>query len=75
MSESVRGTIGKFALLSMTFAAVFNVRNIVNNNIELGLSSAPSSCWRPSSTSSRSFSSLPSSSRPTKTPSRGCTTG
>ena len=24
MSESVRGTIGKFALLSMTFAAVFN---------------------------------------------------
>lgn len=41
MSESMRGTIGKFALLSMTFAAVFNVRNIVNNNIELGLSSAP----------------------------------
>ena len=33
MSESVRGTIGKFALLSMTFAAVFNVRNIVNNNM------------------------------------------
>lgn len=41
MSSSVRGKIGKFALLSMTFAAVFNVRNIVNNNIELGLSSAP----------------------------------
>ena len=41
MSESLRVTIGKFALLSMTFAAVFNVRNIVNNNIELGLSSAP----------------------------------
>ena len=41
MSQSVRGTIGKFALLSMTLAAVFNVRNIVNNNIELGLSSAP----------------------------------
>lgn len=41
MSDSLRGTIGKFALLSMTFAAVFNVRNIVNNNIELGLSSAP----------------------------------
>ncbi|MEF1207037.1 amino acid permease [Photobacterium damselae] len=41
MSDSMRGTIGKFALLSMTFAAVFNVRNIVNNNIELGLSSAP----------------------------------
>lgn len=41
MSSSIRNTIGKFALLSMTFAAVFNVRNIVNNNIELGLSSAP----------------------------------
>jgi len=41
MSNQLRGTIGKFALLSMTFAAVFNVRNIVNNNIELGLSSAP----------------------------------
>ncbi|WP_419240226.1 amino acid permease [Photobacterium leiognathi] len=41
MTEATRGTIGKFALLSMTFAAVFNVRNIVNNNIELGLSSAP----------------------------------
>lgn len=41
MSESVRGTIGKFALLSMTLAAVFNFRNVVNNNIEIGLSSAP----------------------------------
>ncbi|CAH0535925.1 amino acid permease [Vibrio marisflavi] len=41
MSDSTRSTIGKFALLSMTLAAVFNVRNIVNNNIELGLSSAP----------------------------------
>ena len=41
MSESVRAKIGKFALLSMAFTAVFNVRNIVNNNIELGLSSAP----------------------------------
>lgn len=41
MSASVRGTIGKFALLSMALVAIFNVRNIVNNNIELGLSSAP----------------------------------
>lgn len=41
MAHTARSTIGKFALLSMTFAAVFNVRNIVNNNIELGLSSAP----------------------------------
>ncbi len=41
MSENNCGTIGKFALLALTFTAVFNVRNIVNNNIELGLSSAP----------------------------------
>lgn len=41
MSGSVRGTIVKFALLSMALVAIFNVRNIVNNNIELGLSSAP----------------------------------
>lgn len=41
MSDSNRGTIGKFALLALTFTAVFNVRNIINNNIELGLSSAP----------------------------------
>ena len=41
MSETNRGTIGKFALLALTFSAVFGPRNIVNNNIELGLSSAP----------------------------------
>ena len=41
MSESVRAKIGKFALLSMAFAAVFNVRNIVNNNIELGAQLRP----------------------------------
>lgn len=41
MPNSLRGSIGKFALLSMTLVAVFNVRNIINNNIELGLSSAP----------------------------------
>lgn len=41
MEERNRGTIGKFSLLALTFTAVFNVRNIVNNNIELGLSSAP----------------------------------
>lgn len=35
-----RAKIGKFALLSMTIAAVFNFRNIVNNNIEIGISSA-----------------------------------
>ena len=41
MAESARGNIGKFALLSMALVAIFNVRNIINNNIELGLSSAP----------------------------------
>ncbi|MEB5039826.1 hypothetical protein RXP12_29005, partial [Pseudomonas aeruginosa] len=55
MTESMRGTIGKFALLSMTFAAVFNVRNIVNNNIELGLSQHQFSYLRPSFTSFHLF--------------------
>lgn len=41
MSENVRGTMGKFALLSMTFAAVYSFNNVVNNNIEIGLASAP----------------------------------
>ncbi|MEZ9268760.1 amino acid permease, partial [Vibrio splendidus] len=41
MSENKRSTIGKFALLSMTFAAVYSFNNIINNNIEIGLSSAP----------------------------------
>ncbi|AGH80903.1 oxidoreductase [Psychromonas sp. CNPT3] len=36
-----KSTIGKFALLSMTFAAVFSFNNIVMNNIQIGLSSAP----------------------------------
>ena len=40
MSESARGTIGSLPIVD-DLAAVFNVRNIVNNNIELGLSSAP----------------------------------
>ena len=35
-----RARIGKFALLSMTIAAVFNFRNVVNNNIEIGMASA-----------------------------------
>lgn len=41
MSTSKRAQVGKFALLSMTFAAVFSFNNIINNNIEIGLSSAP----------------------------------
>ncbi|WP_028866092.1 amino acid permease [Psychromonas aquimarina] len=39
--STIRGTIGKFALLSMTFAAVYSFNNVINNNIEIGLSSAP----------------------------------
>ncbi len=41
MSDNKRSTIGKFALLSMTFA--WRARfNIINNNLhEIGLSSAP----------------------------------
>lgn len=41
MVDPKRSTIGKFALLSMTFAAVYSFNNVVNNNIEIGLSSAP----------------------------------
>lgn len=41
MSTTARNTIGKFGLLAMTFAAVYSFNNVVNNNIELGLASAP----------------------------------
>ncbi|MGR5079550.1 amino acid permease [Photobacterium swingsii] len=41
MSDTKRNTIGKFGLLSLTFAAVFSFNNVINNNIEIGLSSAP----------------------------------
>lgn len=41
MSDSKRNTIGKFGLLSMTFAAVYSFNNVINNNIEIGLSSSP----------------------------------
>lgn len=41
MSQVNRGTIGKFALFTMTVAAVFNFKNVVNNNVEIGLASAP----------------------------------
>ncbi|MEF1337116.1 amino acid permease, partial [Vibrio rotiferianus] len=39
--ESKRNTIGEFGLLSLTFAAVFSFNNVINNNIEIGLASAP----------------------------------
>lgn len=41
MSEK-RKTLGKFVILTMTISAVFNFRNVVNNNIEIGVASAPS---------------------------------
>ncbi|MCX7133726.1 amino acid permease [Aeromonas sp.] len=41
MSDAKRNTIGKFGLLSLTFAAVFSFNNVINNNIEIGLASAP----------------------------------
>lgn len=41
MADVNRNTTGKFALLSMTFAAVFSFNNVINNNIELGLATAP----------------------------------
>ena len=31
MSDSKRNTIGKFGLLSLTFAAVFSFNNVINN--------------------------------------------
>ncbi|MFV0396196.1 MAG: amino acid permease [Coprobacillaceae bacterium] len=40
MSEK-RKTLGKFVILTMTISAVFNFRNVVNNNIEIGVASAP----------------------------------
>lgn len=41
MSDTKRNTIGKFGLLSLTFAAVYSFNNVINNNIDLGLASAP----------------------------------
>ena len=32
MSSEKRGTIGSFALLGMTVAAVFGIKNIINKN-------------------------------------------
>lgn len=75
MSSEKRGTIGSFALLGMTVAAVFGIKNIINNNAAIGLAAAPSFFfatllylspipWLP-----------PSSSASTRTPSRACTHG
>ncbi|WP_172120872.1 amino acid permease [Actinomyces faecalis] len=42
MTSSRRGRVGTYALLTMTVAAVFNFRNVVNNSVSIGLASAPS---------------------------------
>lgn len=41
MSSETRARIGQFALLTMTVSAVFNIRNVINNNVAIGLASAP----------------------------------
>ncbi|MDO5722175.1 MAG: amino acid permease [Actinomycetaceae bacterium] len=41
MSTSNRARIGTYALLTMTVAAVFNFRNVINNSVSIGLVSAP----------------------------------
>lgn len=41
MSSSVRAQVGTYALLTMTVAAVFNFRNVINNSVSIGLASAP----------------------------------
>ncbi|WP_136194304.1 amino acid permease [Actinomyces procaprae] len=40
-SSDTRARIGQFALLTMTVSAVFNIRNVINNNVAIGLASAP----------------------------------
>ncbi|MDY5585653.1 MAG: amino acid permease [Arcanobacterium sp.] len=41
MNTSIRAQIGTYALLTMTVAAVFNFRNVINNSVSIGLASAP----------------------------------
>ena len=41
MSSETRARIGQFALLTMTVSAVFNIRNVINNNVAIGPASAP----------------------------------
>lgn len=41
MTTSTRAKVGTYALLTMTVAAVFNFRNVVNNSVSIGLASAP----------------------------------
>lgn len=41
MTTSARARVGTYALLTMTVAAVFNFRNVINNSVSIGLASAP----------------------------------
>lgn len=41
MSTEKRANIGKVALLGMTVAAVFGLKNVINNNVAIGLAAAP----------------------------------
>ncbi|WP_022867953.1 amino acid permease [Schaalia vaccimaxillae] len=41
MVSSTRARLGTYALLTMTVAAVFNFRNVINNSVSIGLASAP----------------------------------
>lgn len=41
MSSEKRAKIGSLALLGMTISAVFGLKNIINNNAEIGLAAAP----------------------------------
>ena len=41
MSSEQRAKIGQVALLGMTVSAVFGIKNVINNNVAIGLSAAP----------------------------------
>ena len=41
MSAEKRAKIGQIALLGMTVSAVFGLKNVINNNVAIGLSAAP----------------------------------
>lgn len=41
MSDN-RKTLGSFALLMMTFTAIFSFNQVINNSVSIGLASIPS---------------------------------
>lgn len=75
MSSEKRGTIGSFALLGMTVAAVFGIKNIINNNAAIGLAAAPSFFFATLLYFVPYTLEQPSSSASARTPSRACTHG